>query len=211
MNTFTSTKLTSMGEEIDICINEEVVASISERLAVSLEMASDSVSKILSLEEAKACFIHALKEVLAQDSGCKPSRELVPQFLSDITMPLNGQYRGVRIRVTPLSSSKRPDSYERFLDVMTSLQIPVGKILKVDPAATSNVLKIGMIEIQGDMHLIGSEMTAEMEELVVRSMLNVAEESQDKLNRILGHLDNLYVSRDELVRQWACSLPVGKR
>lgn len=211
MGTFTGSKLTAMGEEIVVTINEEVVTSAAERLAVSLEMANDSVSKILTLEEAGMCFAYALKEVLAQDSCSKPSRELVPLFLSDITMPLNGEHRGVRIHVTPLSNSKRPDSYDRFLDVMTSLQIPVGKILKVDPAATSNVLKIGVIDIQGETHLTGSELTAEMEVLVVRSMLNVAEESQDKLNRILGHLDNLYVSRDELIRQWACSLPVGKR
>lgn len=211
MNKLSGVKVASRGETISVDINEEVVNSVARTLAITLTLSNDSVSQVLSREQAEECFAYALNVILSQDSGAKPSHELVPTFLSDITMSLSCLYRGVNIHVSPLKSGERPDSYAIFLDVLTSLGIPTGKVLKVDPTSTSNVLKIGLSDFGGTYMLVGVEGDVSIEELVVRSMIAVQEAEQDKLTRIIGYMDNMYMSRDELVRQWACSLPVAKR
>jgi hypothetical protein len=208
---YVGSKLAARGVDITVEAESTIVQSIAKKLAITLVTNNDSVSSILSVTEAEKCFSYALQLILRQDSGAKPSFELVPTFLSDITIPLNTEYRGVRIKVSEIEVDERPDSYETFLDVLSSVGIPVGKILKVAPEGTSNVLRLGILNIAGADMLVGLEGEISLEELIVRSMLNVPQQEQDKLDRVLGHMDNMYVSRDELVRQWACALPVGRR
>lgn len=211
MNKITGSKVAANGVNLVVEINDDVVQSTASKLAVALVMRNDSVSNIISVQECEECFCYALKQILAQDTGAKPCYDLVPQFFADITMSINSVYRGVRIRVSPISRSERPNSYERFLDVLVSVDIPVGKPLKVSETETSNVMKIGVVQLNGCDTLVGVESEVSIEELVVRSMLAVPAEEQEKIDRIVGHMDQMYFSRDELVRQWACSLPVGKR
>lgn len=208
---YVGSKLAARGVDVTVEAEMAVVQSIAKKLAIALVMNNDSVSSILPVTEAEECFSYALQLILRQDSGARPSFELVPTFLSDITIPLNTEYRGVRIKVSEIEVSERPHSYETFLDVLSSVGIPVGKILKVSPEGTSNVLKLGILNVAGADMLVGLECETSLEELIVRSMLNVPLEEQGKLDRVLGHMDNMYVSRDELVRQWACALPVGRR
>lgn len=211
MEKLTGSKVAANGVNLTLTINEDVVKSMASKMANALVLRNDSVLELLDADECEACFCYALKCILAQNSGAKPSYESVPQFLSDITMSINAVYRGVRIRIEPLASGERPDSYETFLDVLVSIGIPVGRPLKVNSTETSNVLKIGVVQLNGCETLVGVEPEILIEELIVRSMLEVPEKEQEKLDRIVGHMDQMYYSRDELVRQWACSLPVGKR
>lgn len=204
-------KVAANGVKLEVEINDEVVGRVANTMACALVMQNYSVTNILSVDQCKECFTYVLKVILVQDSAGKPQYEVIPQFLSDIIMPLSGLYRGVRIHVDVAETLKRPDSYDSFLDVLQSMGIPTGKILKVDPSQSSGVMKIGEVSVNDCVTLVGVDTEVSIEELVVRSMLNVMEESQDKLTRIIGHMDQLYLSRDELVRQWACSLPVGKR
>lgn len=208
---YLGSKLAARGVDVNVEVNATVIQSIAKKLAVALVMSNDSILSILSAPEAEECFEFALNAVLCQNSGAKPSFELVPTFLSDITMSLNTEYRGVRIKVAEIDVPERPHSYETFLDVLNSIGIPTGKILKVAPEGTSNVLKVGILDVAGADMLVGLEGETSIEELIVRSMLNVPKQEQDKLDRVLGHMDNMYVSRDELVRQWAYTLPVGSR
>lgn len=208
---YVGSKLAAKGVDVNVEVNATVIQSIAKKLAVALVMINDSIANILSVTAAEECFAYALNVVLCQNSGARPSFELVPTFLSDITMPLNTDYRGVRIKVVSFDVPKRPDSYDTFLDVLSSIGIPAGKVLKIAPEGTSNVLKVGILDVAGVDMLVGLEGETSIEELIVRSMLNVPKQEQDKLDRVLGHMDNMYVSRDELVRQWACTLPVGSR
>lgn len=210
-NLVSVTKVATKGEKVALGIDEAVVEQIADQLALALVLSNDSVSGVLGRSDAKECFAYALKSILVQDSGAKPSYEIVPNFLSDITFSLSMLYRGVRISVEALESGKRPNSYESFLGVLSSLGIPTGRILKVDPCTTTNVLKLGFMDFNGTTMLVGADSEVSLEELVVRSMLAIPQQEEDKISRIVGHMDNLYVSRDELTRQWALTLPVGKR
>lgn len=204
-------KVASRGVEIKVVINDEVVHAIAKKLAIALTLSNNSISSVLENDDAEQCFAYSLYTILSQNSGAKPSYELVPAFLSDISMPLDAKYRGVVIHVKCLETSERPHSYDVFLDVLQSLGLRVGKVLRVDPNGFSNVLLAGTRMFGEAEVLVGVEVEISIEELVVRAMLNVQQEEQDKLNRIIGYMDNMYLSRDELVRNWACSLPVGNR
>jgi hypothetical protein len=211
MSSICGSKVASIGENIDVEINEDVVSSIAQSLSVALILSNDSVTQVLDRDQLEECFAYALKVVLSQDSGARPSFEVVPTFFSDITRPLRMMYRGVVVTTSALDPGERPDSYQSFLMVLQSMGIPTGKVLKLDPTETSEVLQTGLVEINGGETLVGVSDSMEIEELVVRAMLDIEEEEQEKLSRIVGHLDHFYVSRDELVRNWAGSLPVAKR
>jgi hypothetical protein len=203
-------KLAATGIDIEVQTNEEVVSSMAKTFAVSLIMANDSVTGIMTREEIEDCFAYALSIVLNCNSGGKPIYDPVPLFLADLFMSLNAQYRGKRISVLPIEGIKRPDAYKTFLDVVSSIGLKTGKPLKVDPNQTTNVLKIGIAMIQGVPTLIGVEGEISIEELIVRSMLALRKEEEEKIERVVGHMDNMYVSVDEITRQWATSVRVGK-
>lgn len=204
-------KVVSGSEEVSLTLNDDVINSIARRLATTLVLANDTVQSVISRENLEAGFRYALEIVVSSDTGAKPVYDLVPTFFSDITLPLAAKYRGVTIHVEAVAPGKRPDSYPEFLDVLRSLNIPLGRVLKVDPDGTSKVLQTGYLVIEGAEHFVSTETDISIEELVVRSMISVSEAEEAKIRRIMGHMDNLYCSRDELVRNWACSLPVGKR
>lgn len=208
---YTGSKLAAAGVKVEVQINEDVVSNVAQKLAVTMCMSNNSVGQLIEVDEAKECFAYALRVVLCQNSGAKPSFDLVPQFLSDITHSLEAEYRGVRIHVSAIEPPERPNSYELFLDVLSSIGVPSGKVLKVDPYETTNVLKSAVIDVNGVPTLVGVNDDMTIEELIVRAMLEIPQKEADKISRIVGHMDYLYVSRDELVRQWACSLPAGQR
>jgi len=213
MNTlnYVATKMPSNGVEVQVEICEEAVASVSNALAVGLVLSNRTVTQFMSAEEIEESFAYALRIVLYQNSGARPCFETIPTFLSDIMMSLNMTTRGVRILCKSLDEPKRPHSYGTFLNVLTSLGIPVGKGLKVDPYKTTNVLEIFVVNVNGAPSLAAADDKVTVEELIVRALLEVSEEETDKLRRVVGNIEYLYVSRDELLRQWACTLPVGKR
>lgn len=205
-------KIAAIGENVNVTVDEEAVASVASSLVTTMLMhGSENLSSLISAEELEDCFTYAIKVILQQDSVAKPLFETVPKCLSDVMLPLNGVYRGVRINVNLSIEAERPDSYSRFLDILTSMGIPVGKVLKIDPNQTSKVMEVGIMQVQGVDMFVGLETEPSFEELVVRAMLKVSQEEQDKLSRILGHYEYMYASKDELLRQWACSLPVGMR
>lgn len=208
---FVATKMPSVGVEVEVTLCEESIQSVARKLAMALVMSNEGVSQFLSAQEAEESFAYALRVVLCQNSGAKPSFEAVPTFLSDIMMTLNMTYHGVRISCKKVEPPKRPHSYAKFLDVLTSLGIPTGKVLKVDPFSSSNVLEIFLIDVGGAITLGAADDKVTAEQLIVRAMLTVPEVEAEKIRRIVGHIEYQYVSRDELLRQWACSLPVGKR
>lgn len=208
---FVATKMPSDGVEVQVEICEEAVASVSNALAVGLVLSNDTVTQFLSVEEIEESFAYALRVVLYQNSGAKPCFEVIPAFLSDIMMSLNMTTHGVRILCKSLDEPKRPHSYGRFLNVLTSLGILTGKVLKVDPCKATNVLETFVVNVNGALSLAAADDKVTVEELIVRALLEVSEEETDKLRRIVGNIEYLYVSRDELLRQWACTLPVGKR
>lgn len=208
---YTGSKLAAAGVKVEVEINDEVVSSVAQKLAVAMCVSNHSVGQLIEVDEAEECFSYALRVVLCQNSGARPSHELVPLFLSDITHSLEAEYRGVRIHVSELEAPKRPNSYGLFLDVLSSIGVPSGKVLKVDPFETTNVMKASVVDVNGVPTLVGVNDDMTIEELIVRAMLEVPEQESDKLKKVLGHMDYQYVSRDELLRQWACSLPVGNR
>lgn len=208
---YNGSRLAVKGEIVPVEINEEVVGRISRLLAVSLLINNDGAQRLLNQDQAEAGFAHALRLVLVANSGRRGLRDLVPIFLEDIMKPISTDFHGCRIHVAELAEPVRPDSYGIFLDVLHSLGIKVGRVLPIGPEEMGNVLSIGVMDIAGVENLVGVTTQVTIEELILRSMLNVQQEEQDKLQRIIGQFEYMYVSRDELVRQWAGSLPVGKR
>lgn len=212
MSKIIGNKIASVGENVQVELDEDAVASVANALSTTLLLqGSTNLTDLISEDELEDCFNYAIKVVLQQDAGAKPSFETVPNFLSDVTMSLNGIYRGVRIEVSLSSDVKRPNSYPKFLNILQSMGIPVGKPLRVDPNSATGVMKVGITQLQGMDWLVGIEDSATIEEMVVRAMLTVQQDEQEKLQRILGQYEYMYVSKEELLRQWACSLPVGKR
>lgn len=209
--TLNGSKVMSVGVEVTVEVNEAMINSIATRLSNAVILSNESVLTIVTAQDLDAAFRYALHVVLAADSGHRPIHELVPTFLADITIPLAAKYRGVAIHVNVLEPGARPNSYPAVLDVLRSMNIPLGNPLRIDPDGTSRVLLAGIMEMNGTDHLVSVEGDISLEELVVRSMLTLAHAEEERLRRVIGHMDNLYCSRDDLLREWACTLPVGKR
>lgn len=211
MSMITGSKLAAVGVDVAVEINDEVVSSIASKLARRVVLSHDSVTQFLPVEDIERGFCYSLKVVLSANSGAKPKFDQIPVMFGDLMKPLNCKYRGVRIHVGAIDVGERPNSYPEFCDILDSIGIKMGKPLRVDPDGESNIMKVGVVKLQDVDHLVGIDSQVDLEELVVRAMLDAPQKEQEKLTRILGHMDNVYVDRDELLRQWACSLPVGSR
>lgn len=200
----------SKGDAIDVKFDISLMI-LARTLARALVMLNDTVLKLLEMQDLIECFAYALEVSISQGTDLKKaSYEVVPKFLSDITMSLKLRERGVVIHVNEVAVRQRPNSYDAFLDVLGSIGIPTDKVLRINPESTSRVLAIGITEMNGTDTLVGIDKDVSIEELVVRSLLTVAEEQQAKLTRVIGHMDRMYVSRDELLRQWGTSVMGAK-
>jgi len=209
-NFMTGSQVAAKQVEVKFCTNEEVLNAMSKALAFAINQSNSTIKDVMGLQALEACFKYALSVVLALDSGAKPIHDAVPNFFTDLFMSLNSQYRGVRIMVGELKPMPRPSEYDDFVALMQSVGLPMGRPAKVDPYTTSKVAQYGVKNFDDVPTLVGVERdNVSIEELVVRSMLTASAKEQDKLDRILGHLDYMYVSVDELARNWACSLPTG--
>lgn len=207
-----TSKVLSKGTEIEVGVDKDTIERIASTATTATYLASDSVKDLIGRTDMESCYAYSMEVVLYQNSGGKPSYERIPAFLTDICKTLNCKYRGVAIRVKALEQPKRPDSYGLFLDIMASLGVPCEKVSHVDPDAFSKVLLIReRTDSEGVQTLVGTEDSVCIDDLVIRSMLTVAQEQQDILDRIIGYSDEMYGSKDELIRQWAVSFPVAKR
>jgi len=204
-------KVASKGETVEVQFDQTTIDRIARTLAITTITSNQTVGQVLSLEKLQECFRYSLELVLIQGIAEKPGYEMVPTFFTDITLPLRTRYRGVLI--SPLLKgevSKRPDSYQDFLEILGSIGVPVAKLAKVLPGSDSQVLSYGLKYFDEEPHIVGVTESPSIEEIVVRAMLTVASQAQEKLDRIIGHADYLYVSRDEICRQWATSLPIAR-
>lgn len=209
MNKVTGSAIAQNGEHLEVSYDEEAIKKVSSILTTNLMLHNDSLSELMTKEQILECFQYALKVVLRQDSGAKPSYEVVPVFLSDITLSLNLLERHTRVVVGELTSQDRPHCYDEFLDIMASLGIPCAKVLKVNSQQHSRVFSMGKRELNGTSTIVGIDGDASLEELVVRALLQVETEEQAKLERIIGAYDQMYLSTDELLRQWGVSVAFG--
>lgn len=207
----TGSRLAAKGVDVEVEVDDAVVSSIANALASTITLRVLNISNLMGVGELEECFQYALTSVLAQDSGAKPNYDPIPVFMSDLVFNLDGVYRGVRIHVSQLEAKARPSCYDTFANVLESAGVSMGRMPRRDISQTSHVMQIGLTDVNGAVAMVGTEDVASLEELVVRAMLTVSEVEQEKLNRIIGHMDNMYISRDELVRQWgttAMSVPV---
>jgi hypothetical protein len=209
-NIISGSQVAAKGQEVEVMVDEEVKANIARMLAITITQGNPTLISLMSVDDIASCFSYALNVVLAVDSGAKPVHDAVPIFFTDLFMPINAKYRGVRITVNPLTMPERPSLYAEFVSLMASVGVPMGRPQRIDPYGESKVMQLGLKMVDGEIYICGVDSQVTIEELVVRAMLTVSKQEQDKLDRILGHLDQLYASRDELVRQWACSIPRDK-
>lgn len=208
----TAYKVASAGLDVFATTNDDVIKQVARILTHSLLIRGDlHLTELIDEVDLRKCFCYALQVVIEQEPSSKLMRESVPLFLTDIIMSMSGIYRGVRIKVKLANNYSRPDCYDKFLDILCSMGMPVGKRIRVDSHESSNVVKVGCEDLGGSVMLRAVDDTPRIEELVVRSLIQFEYDEADKLARVLGHLEYMYVSRDELIREWACSLPVGKR
>lgn len=210
MKMITGSALAHKGQVLEVSYDEVTIERVGGILANNLILHNDTVSTLLSQEEVQECFCYALKVILYQNSGAKPSYETVPEFLSDLTMSLNLRERNTVVTVTGLSPVSRPDCYLDFLDIMGSLGFPCDKVLKVRPENRSRVFSIGELEIRDTAVLVGIDGDVSLEELIVRAMLSVPQEQQAKLERIIGAYDHTYAAKEDLVRDWGVSMAFAK-
>lgn len=211
-NTLTSTaKNLSMGKNISVSVDTDVLQRLGSKMAFAMTLVNEQVAKIMDVSLIQECFSYALEVILAQDSGAKASYERVPAFLNDLVKSLNCCYRGVPIRVAALEVPKRPDSYEAFLDLCGTLRIPCEKVLRVNPDVFTDVMSIKTADLNGEVTLVGVSSNVNVDDLILRSMLTVVKEQQDILDSVFGFAEEMYASRDELLRQWAASLPLATR
>lgn len=210
-NTINGSKVVGGGEQITLALATNELDGAAKRLATTLVLSNETVLQMLGVDEIEKCFRYALDTILVADSGVSVGDAAVPTFLSDLSMSLSGRYRGVALKGILNVQRVRPNSYDTFLDVLQALGIPVGRVLRINPESTSKVLLAGKLDINGSDHLVSTEDDISVEELVVRAFLDVDAQEEQKVRRVVGYMDNLYCSVDDLIRNWACSLPVGKR
>lgn len=210
MNKLTGSALAHKGEQLVVGYDDDAISRVAKILASNLILHNDSLVALIDREELQECFCYALKVVLYQNSGAKPSYEVVPKFLSDLTMSLSLRERNTIVSVTGLTPADRPNCYAEFLDIMGSLGFPCDKVLKVNPDSRSRVLTIGECDVTGTPTLVGIDSDVSIEELAVRAMLSVPAEQQMKLERIIGAYDYTYMSKEELLRQWGVSIAFAK-
>lgn len=210
MDKVTGYALTHKGEHVEIGYDEDAIEQLGSTLSTNLLLNNDTLSAVVTKDELEECFCYALHVILAQDSGAKPSFEVVPKFMSDLIMSLSLKERNIIVRTGELSVPKRPHSYGTFLDVMSSMGYPVDKVLKVSPDERSRVLAIGECDLNDSQVLVGIDGDVSIEELIVRALLEVPEEQQAKLERIIGAYDHVYISKDEILRQWGVSFSAAR-
>lgn len=186
-------------------INPSVVETASKVLATKLLLSNDTIKSLLDVEQATDCMKYAISVVLHNASGGKPVYETVPVFLDDLVIPLATKHRGVVIETSPIEVGKRPESYDTFLTILASVGCDTGKVRKVNPGEYKKVLTMGIQTINDQEMVVGIDAEVSFEEVLLRAMLKAPKESEDRLRRIVGHMDLLYMSTDELARQWATS------
>lgn len=206
-----ASKVAAKGVTVDIGLDDTVIDRISRTLALTVFTSNDTVGKVLTLDKLQECFSYSLRLVVQQGMAVRPRHEQVPKFFADITMALKGRYRGVEIQPELAEDEyERPHSYDDFLAVLNSIGVHTGKLLKVMPETTSKTLLVSLKEFNDEPMLVGVDADANIEEMILRSMLTVSTQEQEKLDRILGHCEYMYAARDELCRQWATSLPIAR-
>lgn len=202
--------LAHKGDSVVVGYDEGSIGRAAKVLTNNLVLHNDSLTSLINQEELQECFDYALKVVLYQNTGSKPSYEVVPTFMSDLTMSLSLRERNTVVSVSGLSIPSRPNCYGDFLDIMGSLGFPCDKVLKVNPETRTRVLTVGELEMNGALMLVGIDSDVSIEELAVRAMLSVSAEQQAKLERIIGAYDYAYMSKEELIRQWGVSIAFAK-
>lgn len=210
MEKVTGSALVHAGEVVQVGYDEDSLSRLARTMAINLLLNKDALHTLITEEELEESFCYSLKVVLTQDLGIRPVHEVVPRFMSDLTMSLSLKERNIVVHPEGLTLPERPHSYGRFLDVMGSMGFPVDYVLRVLPEDRSRVLTIGKLELNGTVMLVGIESDASIEEMVVRALLEVPLEQQAKLERIIGAYDHVYISRDELLRQWGVSILATK-
>lgn len=210
MQKLTGSALAHKGECLVVGYDDEAISRVAKVLSSNLILHNDSLMTLIDREELQECFCYALKVILYQNSGSKPSYEVVPKFMSDLTMSLSLKERNTVVSVSGLDPISRPNCYGDFLDIMGSLGFPCDKVLKVSPDSRSRVLSIGEFDMGGTSTLVGIDSDVSIEELAVRAMLSVPAEQQAKLERIIGAYDYTYMSKEELLRQWGVSIAFAK-
>lgn len=210
MEKLTGSALAHKGEQVVVCFDDDSIVRVSGILTNNLFIHNYSLVGLISREEVQECFCYALKAVLYQNMGAKPCYEVVPTFMSDLIMSLSLRERNTVIVAEGLDLPDRPHCYGEFLDILGSLGFPTGKVLKVNLESRSRVLSIGEIDLAGSPTLVGIDGDASIEELVVRALLSVPNDQQEKLQRIIGAYDYSYMSKEELLRQWGVSMAFAK-
>jgi len=200
----TPSRLAAKSVNVAVQINNEAIKAASEALAATVTLRHPNMNDLIEQEQLVEGFEYALNVVLVVDSGAKPVHDPVPMFLDDFVHTMNGEYRGVRIVVEPLEPVERPSFYDDFLNIMASAGVSMGRPRRVDRFDKSDVMLVGFRDIDGEEALVGvNDRQACFEDLLIRAMITVSEAEQDKLERIIGHMDMMYCSRKRLVRDWS--------
>lgn len=198
------------GVKVEVELDNETCSRVGKMLAMTVMQSHPTVGQLMKVSDVAQCFTYALSIVVSVDSGARPKFDPVPTFFTDLFIPISLNYRGVRVTVSELDTVERPAFYDDFVDIMSSVGVCMGRPGRVDLFQDSRILQIGMKNVDETKFLCGIESSITIEELIVRSMIAVSDEENEKLSRVIGHMEYLYVSRDEIIRNWACSLPAGK-